>query len=208
MLITTSCSGTSAVRTDEARLYPGNVQPKAAKRIKYDTAVPDFKVPYLLKPAHDYNPDDMSTLPVYTGLHTIKWQTYDNATDHYAIWCTHDATYLTYSTNAMWENTYFYMSSNTYIIDEQTHERYKLQYIMGLPLDTVFFTNGIPGQSQMFVGVFPPLPERCTLIGYEEGNDNPSKLPFGSAYKMHNVAIATLQANQTKNTYRETRIIQ
>lgn len=128
------------------------------------TPAPDFPAPKLLSKPDNYDAMDYNTFPVYKLQYTMDNMRPQKPLDTKAIWLTKNATYLVTAYRQHWEMMYFNMPGSEYIQDNVTEEKHFPIQTIGLPTDTTFWVKGDVGQWNVFVTVYPPLPEGTTAI--------------------------------------------
>ena len=124
----------------------------------------DFPAPELLSKPDHYDAMDYNTFPVYKLNYTLDNMRPQKPQDTKAIWLTKDTTYLVTAYRQHWEMMYFNMQSADFIQDNVTQEWHRPIRTIGLPTDTTFWVKGEVGQWNVFVTVYPPLPEGTTHI--------------------------------------------
>ncbi len=137
---------------------------QAGKTVANLTPTPDFPAPQLLSKPEKYDAMDYNTFPVYKLNYTLDDIRPQKPRDTKAIWLTKDATYLVTAYRQHWEMMYFNMPSSEFIQDNVTEERHFPIKTIGLPTDTTFWVKGDVSQWNVFVTVYPPLPEGTTAI--------------------------------------------
>ena len=130
----------------------------------YDT-IPQFHKPRLLKEHmsenKSYDRQNWNTWKVMTDAHLIK----PLADGTMALWRTPEATYLAIGYEQNWTTEYWSFEYDTKLIDETGHQ-YRLREVLGLPLDELFFMEGMAGDYVAHVLVFDPLPLELTKFTY------------------------------------------
>ena len=178
----------------------------------YDPAPPQhIHSAELVQPATHYDPTDSGTFPVYTNVHTVAEPVSDRTIDRVALWCTKDATYLAEVTEQHWGRHYYQLKSDTYIRDVKTGKKYFVVSHSPFPLDVSYFINGMPGQHNCTVSIFPPLPPSCTIIDIVESDvtDKVKNAPgWGGGIKLYSVPVSRLQANQYITKYQEVKVVE
>jgi hypothetical protein len=81
------------------------------------------------------------------------------------LWRTPEATYLAIGYEQNWTTEYWSFEYDTKLIDETGHQ-YRLREVLGLPLDELFFMEGMAGDYVAHVLVFDPLPLELTKFTY------------------------------------------
>ncbi len=179
--------------------------------ITYDVAPPvHIREARLVKSAIQYDPTDSETFPVYTDVQTVAEPVSDRTIDCVALWCTKDATYLAYVTEQHWGRHYYQLKSDTYIRDVKTGKKYFVVGHPPFPLDVSYFINGLPGQHNCTVCIFPPLPISCTVIDIVESDvtDKVKNAPgWGGGIKLYNVPVSKLQSNQYITKFQEVKVV-
>ncbi len=188
-----------------------NGTPVLMKPICYDPSLP--KVPELtvIKDASAYNKEDKHTFPIYGNeaavAPPIGWKG-----PRVAIWCTKECTVLAHIYQMAWDMHYFQETSNSYIEDALTKEKYFIKGSYdGLPMDTSYFIKGASGEWICFFTVYPPLPKSCTLINLVSGSviDLVKNGPgWSHEPELRNIPVELLQQNQRFIRFRKTRIIE
>ena len=132
--------------------------------LDYDT-IPQFHKPRLLKEHMSenkpYDRQNWNTWKVMTDAHLIK----PLKDGTMALWRTPEATYLAIGYEQNWTTEYWSFEYDTKLIDETGHQ-YKLREIQGLPMDELFFMEGMAGDYVAYVLVFDPLPLELTKFTY------------------------------------------
>ena len=132
--------------------------------LDYDT-IPQFHKPRLLKEHMSenkpYDRQNWNTWKVMTDAHLIK----PLKDGTMALWRTPEATYLAIGYEQNWTTEYWSFEYDTKLIDE-TGNQYKLREIQGLPMDELFFMEGMAGDYVAYVLVFDPLPLELTKFTY------------------------------------------
>ena len=180
-------------------LYPDG-QPPVETAVQWS----DIRLPHLIEQRGPYNPDDMDTYDVYDDIHIIK----PNKDGTMALWRTPEATYLGVACEMNWNREYFNFSSKTVLINERTRHMYKIRRIMGdIPMDRVFFINGLAGDWIAFLLEFEPMPidededgdvDTRDKISYSEPEAEPFHV-WGSNWSAtfkSGLAIKQLETNQ------------
>ena len=133
--------------------------------LAYDT-IPQLRKPRLLKEhmSEDkpYDTQNWNTWKVLTDAHLIK-PVQDGTM---AMWRTPEATYLAIGFEQNWTAEYWSFGHDIKLVDETGHQ-YKIREILGLPMDELFFMEGMAGDYVAYVLVFDPLPlelTKCTYI--------------------------------------------
>lgn len=178
--------------------------------IRYDAEGPThIRVPELFETPAPYNPADQTSFARYVNFQTVAEP--DDVLVKYAIWCTKDATYLTSIDRLYWDLHYFQYSHEDYLRDVKTGEKYFVQEVIGLPMDTSYMVKGICGSWICTVRKFPPLPKTCTVIDIVEGEVNDvveNGLSWSHSPAIRNITISQLQANQKFTEFKEVKVIE
>ena len=124
---------------------------------QYYDSTPQFHKPRLLREHLNvdkpYDRQNWDTWKVMTDAHLIK--PLSNGTK--ALWRTPEATYLAIGCEQNWTREYFAFEHDTKLIDETGHQ-YKLREVQGIPMDELFFMEGMAGDYIAYVLVFDPIP--------------------------------------------------
>ena len=176
------------------------------KRIRYDkeSDLEGIEMePQLLSMHENYDPMDYNTWPSYKAAATVAPQGGDFV-NRTALWCTKKATYM-FTITEHWENRIFTSTSTQFIRDSKTGKKYYIKDRMGAPLDVSYKVKGNEGKFIYMVGIYPPLPKRCTHI--DIGQDTyPEPVPNSTGWirkpTTKNIPVSQLQANQYKITGR------
>lgn len=180
--------------------------------ITYDRSLP--KVPKLktIQDASQYNKYDKYTFPIYGNEWAVAPLTnLTSSVDNNAIWCTKECTVVATVHQLTWDMHYFQQSSQSYIVDCKTGEKYQIkgQY-GGIPFDVSYNIKGISGEWICTFDIYPPLPETCTVIDIIDGDvhDNVQNGAYwGNGKDMHNIPVSRLQANQGIVNFQKTKIV-
>ena len=140
------------------------VSGKYTNVMTYDT-VPQFHKP-LLEKEHmsenkPYDLQNWNTWKVMNDAHLIK----PLPDGTMALWRTPEATYVAVGYEQNWTTEYWSFEYDTKLIDETGHQ-YRLREVLGLPLDELFFMEGMAGDYVAHVLVFDPLPLELTKFTY------------------------------------------
>ena len=132
--------------------------------LDYDT-IPQIRKPRLLKEhlSEDkpYDRQNWNTWKVVTDAHLIK-PVKDGTM---AMWRTPEATYIAIGYEQNWTTEYWSFEHDIKLIDETGHQ-YKIREVQGLPMDELFFMEGMAGDYVAYVLVFDPLPLELTKFTY------------------------------------------
>ena len=132
--------------------------------LDYDS-VPQFHKPYVHKEhmSEDkpYDAQNWNTWKVMRDAHLIK----PLKDGTMALWRTPEATYLAIGFEQNWTTEYWSFSHDTKLVDDRGHQ-YKFREIQGLPMDELFFMEGMAGDYVAYVLVFDPLPLELTKVTY------------------------------------------
>lgn len=181
-----SCWGMMGMPVKIGNNYYGTAQ-------YYDT-IPQFHKPRLLK-AHmwddkPYDKQDWNTWKVMTDAHLIKPMKEHTK----AIWITPEATYLAIAYEQNWTREYWGFEPDTKLIDERGNQ-YKLREIQGIPIDEMFFMEGMAGDYLAYVLVFDPLPLELTKITYIA----PAGEPFNAWHANWDGCVLPLDIKQLRD---------
>lgn len=171
---------------------------------EYDSA-PSMHVPQLLEAKEGYNKDDMDTYDVYTGAHLIK----PVKEMTMALWRTPETTYLAIAMELDWTREYFSFPRMTALVDQHTGKSYKVRRVQGLPLEKLFFIEGVVGDFVAFVLEFEPLPLTTTTIIYNQPESEPFNV-WGANWEsviIKNLSVSDLIDNQPLFDYHERVIV-
>lgn len=136
--------------------------------VGYDSP-PSFRTPKLLEEKDDYNKDDMDTYDVYGDAHLIK----PVKEMTMAMWRTPETTYLAIAMELDWTREYFTFPSQTSLVDQYSGKMYMLRRVQGLPMNKLFFIEGIVGDMVAFVLEFEPLTFNTNTIIYNQPDIEP-----------------------------------
>lgn len=186
--------------------------PAGSKTIEYDKALPVVPKLSVIKDASEYNKEDKNTFPIFGNETAVAPPTGQSRLARTAIWCTKECTVVAYLMQLAWDLHYFQESSDSYIEDAATGERY---YIKGTydrtPLDMSYNIKGISGEWISFFNVYPPLPKECTTINIMEGDITDvvkNGQGWGGSLRIRNVPVSRLQGNQGIVKFQKTKIIE
>lgn len=199
-----------AIDLDEYSI--NNITEFDCQTINYDKSLPKIPKLKMIQDASKYNKYDKYTFPIYGDEWAVApiYAT-ENTLNTKAIWCTKECTIVATAYRVYWDKHYFQQSSENYLVDSKTGEKYKILGTYGnIPLDVSFNIQGISGEWICTFDIYPPLPETCTEIDIIEGHvhDNVQNGPgWGGAPDFHNVPVARLQANQGIVKFQKTQII-
>ena len=187
----------------------GVLMAQSDKRIRYDkeSDLEGIEMePQLLSMHENYDPMDHGTWPAYfiPCVAAVDPQS-DDVVERTALWCTKKATYM-FTITEHWENRIFTSTSTQFIRDSKTGKKYYIKDRMGAPLDVSYKVKGNEGKFIYMVGIYPPLPKRCTHI--DIGQDTyPEPVPNSTGWirkpTIKNIPVRQLQANQYKITGRK-----
>jgi hypothetical protein len=134
------------------------------KYLDYDT-VPQLRKPRVYKEhmSEDkpYDAQNWNTWKVMRDAHLIK----PLKDGTMALWRTPEATYLAIGFEQNWTTEYWSFNHDTKLVDDRGHQ-YKFREIQGLPMDELFFMEGMAGDYVAYVLVFDPLPLELTKVTY------------------------------------------
>ena len=137
----------------------------------YDT-IPQLHKPYVhkehLSEDKPYDMQNWNTWKVMRDAHLIK-PVKDGTM---AMWRTPEATYLAIGFEQNWTTEYWSFGHDIKLVDETGHQ-YKIREIQGLPMDELFFMEGMAGDYVAYVLVFDPLPLELTKCTYIEPEGEP-----------------------------------
>lgn len=161
---------------------------------QYYDSTPQFHKPRLLREHLNvdkpYDRQNWDTWKVMTDAHLIK--PLSNGTK--ALWRTPEATYLAIGCEQNWTREYFTFEHDTKLIDETGHQ-YKLREVQGIPMDELFFMEGMAGDYIAYVLVFDPIPLDLTKITYIE----PAGEPFNAWGANWSGSVLTLDIKQLRD---------
>ena len=139
--------------------------------LDYDT-IPQLHKPRLLKGHMSENqPYDMqnwNTWKVMKDAHLIK----PLKDGTMAMWRTPEATYVAIGFEQNWTTEYWSFGHDIKLLDE-TGRQYKIKEVQGLPLDELFFMEGMAGDYVAYMLVFDPLPLEVSAVTYIEPEGEP-----------------------------------
>lgn len=192
--------------------YINNITEFDCQTITYDKSLP--KVPKLktIQDASHYNKYDKYSFPIYGDEWAVApISATENTVNTTAIWCTKECTVVASAHRLFWDKHYFQQSSESYIVDCKTGEKYKIkgQY-GGIPLDVSYNIQGISDEWICTFDIYPPLPETCTTIDIVEAHvhDNVQNGPgWGGPPAFRNIPVSRLQANQNIVNFQKTKIV-
>jgi len=164
--------------------------------LNYDT-IPQFHKSRLLKEHmyenKPYDRQDWNTWKVMTDAHLIK----PLQDETMALWRTPEATYLAIGCEQNWTREYWEFGKDIKLLDETGHQ-YKLREIQGLPIDQLFFMEGMAGDYVAYVLVFDPIPLSVSTITYIE----PAGEPFRAWGANWSGKVLTLDIQQLRDNQR------
>ena len=164
--------------------------------LNYDT-IPQFHKSRLLKEHmyenKPYDRQDWNTWKVMTDAHLIK----PLQDETMALWRTPEATYLAIGCEQNWTREYWEFGKDIKLLDETGHQ-YKLREIQGLPIDQLFFMEGMAGDYVAYVLVFDPIPLSASTITYIE----PAGEPFRAWGANWSGKVLTLNIQQLRDNQR------
>ena len=164
--------------------------------LNYDT-IPEFHKSRLLKEHmyenKPYDRQDWNTWKVMTDAHLIK----PLQDETMALWRTPEATYLAIGCEQNWTREYWEFRKDIKLLDETGHQ-YKLREIQGLPIDELFFMEGMAGDYVAYVLVFDPIPFSASTITYIE----PAGEPFRAWGANWSGKVLTLNIQQLRDNQR------
>jgi hypothetical protein len=164
--------------------------------LNYDT-IPKFHKSRLLKEHmyenKPYDRQDWNTWKVMTDAHLIK----PLQDETMALWRTPEATYLAIGCEQNWTREYWEFGKDIKLLDETGHQ-YKLREIQGLPIDQLFFMEGMAGDYVAYVLVFDPIPLSVSTITYIE----PAGEPFRAWGANWSGKVLTLDIQQLRDNQR------
>ncbi|MBQ8990331.1 MAG: hypothetical protein IJ067_11640 [Prevotella sp.] len=154
---------------------PVTIRQQVYMSVQYYDTIPQFHKPRLLKEHmyenKPYDRQDWNTWKVMTDAHLIK----PLQDETMALWRTPEATYLAIGCEQNWTREYWEFRKDIKLLDETGHQ-YKLREIQGLPMDELFFMEGMAGDYVAYVLVFDPIPLSASAITYIE----PAGEPFSA----------------------------
>ena len=134
--------------------------------------IPQLHKPYVhkehLSEDKPYDMQNWNTWKVMRDAHLIK-PVKDGTM---AMWRTPEATYLAIGFEQNWTTEYWSFGHDIKLVDETGHQ-YKIREIQGLPMDELFFMEGMAGDYVAYVLVFDPLPLELTKCTYIEPEGEP-----------------------------------
>lgn len=166
-----------------------------AQKDGYDEK-PDIETPYLIKPEHNFNKDDISTYAVYGGFRTVA-EPYDKFGCQFALWLTPKATYLASIEHMRWNVQYRSFEKGSYLLDEDTGKKYKIRSWQGLPLSRLINVSSFTGNWVVFLLEFEPLPLTTENISFVEVPGKPFAA-WGAHWEGHhfgNLLVKLLRSN-------------
>ena len=140
-----------------------------------------------------YDRQDWNTWKVMTDAHLIK----PLQDETMALWRTPEATYLATGCEQNWTREYWEFGKDIKLLDETGHQ-YKLREIQGLPIDQLFFMEGMAGDYVAYVLVFDPIPLSVSTITYIE----PAGEPFRAWGANWSGKVLTLDIQQLRDNQR------
>lgn len=192
--------------------FINNITEFDCQTITYDKSLPKIPKLKMIQDASKYNKYDKYTFPIYGDEWAVApiYAT-ENTVKTTAIWCTKECTVVASAHRLFWDKHYFQQSSESYLVDSKTGEKYKIkgQY-GGIPLDVSYNIQGISDEWICTFDIYPPLPETCTEIDIVEAHvhDNVQNgAGWGGSPAFRNVPVARLQANQNIVKFQKTQIV-
>lgn len=182
--------------------YVGVMGQGANSRLRYDREKDLNGIamePRLLYMHEDYDPMDYGTWPAYsTPCVAAVAPKGKDVVSRTALWCTKKATYM-FTITEHWENRIYTSTSTRYIRDSKTGKKYYIQEHKGAPLDVSYWIKGHEDEYIYMVGVYPPLPKRCTHIDIGQDTE-PEQVPGATSWvktpAVLNIPVSDLQSNQ------------
>lgn len=181
---------------------------RATKSAKTTWTLPEgmsaITAPTLVSKPFGYNDLDYHTFPIYKMTYAMDRMDADTRgmdTSNTALWLTPEATFLVTARYQHSEMVFFNMPSTRLIVDNDTKEIYKPVQAIGLPMDTTFWVKGDVGQWNVFVIVYPPLPETCRNINIVTTTTKaqvPGCTGWTSPTQLFDISIDELVKNQAK----------
>lgn len=165
---------------------------------------PDNDAPELVKPqAADYDINDSKTFATYKNVYTVTEP--DGIMlfhgDHYRLYRTKDATYVT-ATYLNASKRFYLFNSQCAIIDSKTGDQYMLRRVEHFPLDKFFWVEGSGNGYIRFVLVFPPLPADVEKVDFFSAGGFSRKWFDGSAECWRNISVEKLRRGNGKKSER------
>lgn len=171
----------------------------------YDSKGPEFKVPKLLVPEKNYDPDDLGTYAVYADVQLVEPMERDYTM---AMWRTPETTYLAVAFEQNWTREYFSFEDDIVLIDQKTQKEYKLKKVQGIPMNRMFHIEGCVGDWIAFLLEFEPLPLSATDVTFLAPEGKPFKA-WGADWseKRIQTQVYELLRNQSKFEYAKRKIV-
>ena len=173
---------------------PVTIRQQVYMTVQYYDTIPQFHKPRLLKEHmyadKHYDRQDWNTWKVMTDAHLIK----PLPDETMALWRTPEATYLAIGCEQNWTREYWEFGKDIKLIDETGHQ-YKFREIQGLPMDELFFMEGMAGDYVAYVLVFDPIPFTASAITYIE----PAGEPFSAWGANWSGKVLTLDIQQLRD---------
>ncbi|MBR1388929.1 MAG: hypothetical protein IJ569_04845 [Prevotella sp.] len=176
---------------------PVTIRQQFYMTVQYYDTIPQFHKPRLLKEHmyenKPYDRQDWNTWKVMTDAHLIK-PLQDGTM---ALWRTREASYLAIGCEQNWTREYWEFRKDIKLLDETGHQ-YKLREVQGLPMDELFFMEGMAGDYVAYVLVFDPIPLTASAITYIE----PAGEPFSAWGANWSGKVLTLDIQQLRDNQR------
>ena len=173
---------------------PVTIRQQVHMKVQYHDTIPQFHKSRLLKEHmyenKPYDRQDWNTWKVMTDAHLIK----PLQDETMALWRTPEATYLAIGCEQNWPREYWEFRKDIKLLDETGHQ-YKLREVQGLPMDELFFMEGMAGDYVAFMLVFDPIPLSASAITYIE----PAGEPFSAWGANWSGKVITLDIQQLRD---------